>query len=181
MLALPHGAAATGADAEFRISGLPRFRIERDVAGKKRHEMFGNTDRSDAGAAAAVRNAKRLVQIQMANIRADDRRGGKARPARSCSRRPCKPGRRARERSRKSRGSWFRKRHAWKDRSPSTRRDRVYAHRLLRADRRDRYRHLSSTPPGRTLKPAMTALAGLVPCAEVGMRQILRCASPRDA
>ena len=27
--------------------------------------------------------------------------------------------------------------------------------------------------------PAMTALAGFVPCAESGMRQTVRCASPR--
>ena len=33
---------------------------------------------------------------------------------------------------------------------------------------------------GTTLKPAMTALAGFVPWAEVGIRQTLRCASPRD-
>ena len=32
-----------------------------------------------------------------------------------------------------------------------------------------------------TLKPAMTALAGLVPWALVGIRQTLRCASPRDS
>src|SRR5881409_1435546 len=32
-----------------------------------------------------------------------------------------------------------------------------------------------------TLNPAMTALAGLVPCAEVGIRQTLRSASPRAA
>ena len=32
--------------------------------------MFGNTDRTDAGTATAVRDAKSLVQIQMANVRA---------------------------------------------------------------------------------------------------------------
>src|SRR5205823_10202779 len=32
-----------------------------------------------------------------------------------------------------------------------------------------------------TLNPAMTALAGFVPCADVGMRHTLRCASPREA
>ena len=32
-----------------------------------------------------------------------------------------------------------------------------------------------------TLIPAMTALAGFVPCADTGMRQTSRCASPRSA
>src|SRR5438034_1311010 len=32
-----------------------------------------------------------------------------------------------------------------------------------------------------TFMPAMTALAGFVPCAEVGIKQTLRCASPRDS
>jgi hypothetical protein len=31
-----------------------------------------------------------------------------------------------------------------------------------------------------TVIPAMTALAGLVPCADCGMRQTVRCVSPRD-
>ena len=34
---------------------------------------------------------------------------------------------------------------------------------------------------GTTFNPATTALAGLVPCAETGIRQTLRCASPRDS
>ena len=38
---------------------------------QKFDEMFGNADRPHARAAAAVRNAERFVQIQMANIRAD--------------------------------------------------------------------------------------------------------------
>ena len=37
-------------------------------AGQKLDEMFGYTDRSDSRAAAAVWDAKRLVQIQMTNI-----------------------------------------------------------------------------------------------------------------
>ena len=38
---------------------------------KKRHEVLRYTDRSDSWASAAVRDAKGLVQIQMANIGAD--------------------------------------------------------------------------------------------------------------
>ena len=41
------------------------------MAGQKLDEMFRHADRPDARAAAAVRNAKRLVQIQMADVRAD--------------------------------------------------------------------------------------------------------------
>mgnify|MGYP000659291770 CR=1 FL=1 len=41
----------------------------------------------------------------------------------------------------------------------------------------DAYRQATGT----TSKPAMTALAGLVPWAEVGMRQMLRSLSPRCA
>ena len=38
---------------------------------------------------------------------------------------------------------------------------------------------LSSQATATTFMPAMTALAGLVPCAEAGMRQTLRWPSPR--
>ena len=66
MLALPQGAAATGptpiSDFRFSIARLTK------APGKKLDEMFGHADRSHARSAAAVRNAKRLVQIQMANI-----------------------------------------------------------------------------------------------------------------
>jgi hypothetical protein len=31
-----------------------------------------------------------------------------------------------------------------------------------------------------TFMPAITALAGFVPCADCGMRQMFRCASPRE-
>ena len=35
------------------------------------HQMFGDPDRPHAGTAAAVRNAERLVQVEMADVRAD--------------------------------------------------------------------------------------------------------------
>ena len=44
------------------------------MAGQKVDEMFRHTDRPYAGSAAAVRNAERLVQIQMADVRADESR-----------------------------------------------------------------------------------------------------------
>ena len=48
------------------------------IARQKRHEMPGHTDRPDARAATAVRDAKRLVQIEMANIGADVAGAGQA-------------------------------------------------------------------------------------------------------
>ena len=39
------------------------------------------------------------------------------------------------------------------------------------------FQHATET----TFIPAMTALAGFVPCADVGIKQTLRCASPRDS
>src|SRR5204863_7525211 len=45
-------------------------RMENEFARKIRREMFGHADRSNTRAAAAVRDAKCFVQIQMANVRA---------------------------------------------------------------------------------------------------------------
>ena len=72
MLALPHGAAVT---APMRIFAAE---IDDVVAGQKCNEMFRHANRPDARSAAAVRNAKRLVQIQMADVRADEAGRGKA-------------------------------------------------------------------------------------------------------
>ena len=52
----------------FAKNDLARFRIENEFSRQKRSKMFGNTDWSHAGPAAAVWNAKGLVQIQMANV-----------------------------------------------------------------------------------------------------------------
>ena len=49
-------------------------RGENRMARQERHQMFRHANRPHAGATAAVRNAKRLVQIQMANVRADETR-----------------------------------------------------------------------------------------------------------
>ena len=54
----------------FAKNDFARFRIENEFSRQKCSKMFGNADWSHAGPAAAVRNAKGLVQIQMANVRA---------------------------------------------------------------------------------------------------------------
>ena len=48
------------------------------MAWEKRQQVHRDTDRSHARAATAVRNAKSLVQIEMANIRADIARAAEA-------------------------------------------------------------------------------------------------------
>ncbi len=48
------------------------------MARQKLDQMFRHADRPDARPAAAVRNAKRLVQVQMAHVRADVRRPAQA-------------------------------------------------------------------------------------------------------
>ena len=73
MLALPHGAALMAPDADsFRrvmTSGVP---------GRNGDEMFRHADRAHARPAAAVRNAKGFVQIEMADVRADVAGAGEA-------------------------------------------------------------------------------------------------------
>ena len=51
--------------------------IDHRMAGQKLHEMLRHANRAHARAAAAVRNAKCLVQIQMAHVRADVARAAK--------------------------------------------------------------------------------------------------------
>ena len=74
MPALPHGAAAD----RRRLRIFDRAEIHDRMARQKFNEMFRHANRSDARSAAAVRNAKRLVQIQMADVRADVRRAAQA-------------------------------------------------------------------------------------------------------
>ena len=180
MLALPQGAAATGPTdhcrlpiADWTIEETCRAEIgNRDVWPRRSVPCPDRRRRAGCKMFCANSNGKHPRR---------NRPGGKDRLAHSCSRRPCKPGRRARGRSRKSRGWSARKRRAWTDKSPSTRRDRARAaSALARRSARSMSPSLRQAT-GTTLNPAMTALAGLVPCAEVGIRQTLRCASPRDA
>ena len=77
MPALPHGAAATApmCDFEFVSSSCD---VNNRMARQKLDQMFRHANRPDARPAAAVRNAKRLVQVQMADVRADVRRTAQA-------------------------------------------------------------------------------------------------------
>ena len=70
MLALPHGAAETAGIA-FLAAHL-HDRMARQIG----REMLRHRDRAHAGAAAAVRDRERLVQVQMTDIGADRGRAG---------------------------------------------------------------------------------------------------------
>jgi hypothetical protein len=52
--------------------------LDHGVAGQERCQMFGDADRTHARSAAAMRNRKSLVQVQMADIRTDVSRAGQA-------------------------------------------------------------------------------------------------------
>ena len=73
MLALPYGAAETGR----RVIGSWLL-VNGGDAGEELGQMLRHADRADARAAAAVRNAESLVQIEVANIGADIARAAKA-------------------------------------------------------------------------------------------------------
>ena len=171
MLALPQGAAETGADRLARrpssTTGWP---------GRNGARCVGDADRAHARAAAAVRDAERLVQVEVADVGADVARAGRGRPARSCSRRPCRPGRRARGRSRRSRGSPPRTRRASTGRSPSARRARRGAASALALQVGDvdvAVARRTSTDDDLACRPSPRC-AGLVPCADGGIRQTSR-------
>ena len=77
MPAEPHGAAETGpTPVAGPASGTQR------VVGQVRREVRAHADRADAGTAAAVRDAERLVQVEVADVGAELARAGPARPAR---------------------------------------------------------------------------------------------------
>ena len=139
--------------------------------------MRRHANRPHAGTAAAVRNRERLVQVEVADVGADRRRARQRRPARSCSRRPCTPGRRARGRSRRSRGCGPRTRRACSDTSPSgTTADRGAPSAFARRSSTSMLPR-SSQATMTTDMPASAALAGLVPCADCGISATvaLRC------
>ena len=50
--------------------------------GQERREVRAHADRADAGTAAAVRDAERLVQVQVRDVGAELARAGRGRPAR---------------------------------------------------------------------------------------------------
>ena len=72
MLALPHGAALT--------APIPSLAADRDdrVARQELREVLRDADRPHARAAAAVRDAERLVQVDVADVGADVRRAAEA-------------------------------------------------------------------------------------------------------
>jgi hypothetical protein len=171
-----------GADRADVLFGMICFqpRGEHRMARQKVNEMFRHANRPDAGTAAAVRNAKRLVQIQMAHVRADETGRGQtdlrvhvravhvnlaavrvddfANLAMVSSNTPCVLG-------------YVTMRH---DNSL------LFASALARRSATSMLPFVSHAT-ATTFMPAMTALAGFVPCAEVGIKQTLRCASPRDS
>ena len=65
MLALPHGAADTG---PMRLLAAGR---DHRMAGQERRQVRGDADRAHARAAAAVRDAEGLVQVEVADVGAD--------------------------------------------------------------------------------------------------------------
>ena len=74
MHAEPNGAAETGPTARGAARRSPDGRQERS-------KMRLDADRPHARAAAAMRDAEGLVQIEMADVGADSRRAGTVRPA----------------------------------------------------------------------------------------------------
>ena len=73
MLALPHGAAETGADA-----GCVAADLDHRMPRQERRQVRGDADRAHAGTAAAVRDAERLVQVEVADVGADVARAAEA-------------------------------------------------------------------------------------------------------
>ena len=77
MLADPHGAALTGpTPVAGPASGVSGW------LGRNGARCARTADRADAGPAAAVRDAERLVQVQVRDVGAELARAGQARPAR---------------------------------------------------------------------------------------------------
>jgi hypothetical protein len=68
--ALPYGAAETAP----LTAGRPR----RAVPWQERHQVLDHADRADARAAAAVRDAEGLVQVQVRDVAAELARRGQA-------------------------------------------------------------------------------------------------------
>ena len=135
----------------------------------------------DARAAAAVRNAERLVQVQMRDVRAE--RPGLASPTSAFRLAPsvytCPP------------CAWTvcadlddalpRRHRASMGRSPSAPLAwRECSLSLGIADRRRRHCRCGRSLPAPPPCPHICADAGLVPCALSGIRQMLRWPSPRD-
>ena len=172
MLALPQGAAETAPTGFFAAE------IHHRMAGQELHQVLRHADRAHARAAAAVRDAEGLVQVHVAHIGADV-----AGPAEADLR------------------VQVRAVHIdlpavgvddFADLADGFLEDAVRgrigdhqaarsscAPRPWRAGRPRQCCRRLSQATATTFRPAMTALAGLVPWAEVGMRQTLRWPSQR--
>ena len=77
MPAEPYGAALI-APMPSRLLGVGVLRVRRQV----RREVGAHADRADAGAAAAVRDAEGLVQVEVGDVAAELARAGRSRAAR---------------------------------------------------------------------------------------------------
>ena len=149
------------------------------MAGQERREVLRHADRPHARTAAAVRDAERLVQVEVADVGADVTRAAEADLrvhvgavhvdlAAVLVHDPADLPDRALEDAVRAR-----------DRSPSAPRGCRGAPPPWRADRRGRCCPGASLFTGTTCMPAITALAGLVPWADCGIRQMVRWVSPR--
>ena len=172
MLALPHGAAETAPTAFS-----PPISNDR-MSGKKRQQDAQHTDRTHARATAAVRNAKSLVQIEMTDISADV--AGPAKPdhrVHVCAVHVNLAAVLMHDVAHFA-NSLFK--HAVRRRIRDHQRRKFFV--LFRF--RPKIRHVdvsafASVFTTTTFIPAITALAGLVPCADCGVRHTSRCFSPR--
>ena len=70
--------AAPGRGRDRRRSPCSPPRLDHRVAGQERREVRGDADRAHAGAAAAVRDAEGLVQVEVADVGADVARAAQA-------------------------------------------------------------------------------------------------------
>ena len=77
MPAEPYGAALIG-PMPSRLLGLGVQRVR----GQVRRQVRAHRDRTDAGAAAAVRDAEGLVQVEVRDVAAELTRAGRSRAAR---------------------------------------------------------------------------------------------------
>ena len=76
MLGLPYGAAEIGPPSCVVDAVVAALRHR--VTGQERREVRLRRDRTDAGAAAAVRDAERLVQVQVRDVAAEVAEAGEA-------------------------------------------------------------------------------------------------------
>ena len=174
MLALPHGAADTAG-----IAWLPPI-CTTGWPGRNGARCAATRDRPHARAAAAVRNRKRLVQVQVTDVGADRRRARQ-------------PDLRVHVRAvhvhlaavlvhdaRRCPGCFLE--HAVRRRIRHHQRSQAIA--MLLGLRPQVVDVDVAVAVGRTTTttcmPAIDALAGLVPCADAGMSTTSRAASPRS-